>query len=67
MFADTLADVITELSHYKRNRNEVMADCIDKRLNNALKVYYDELSHSTSFLEAKNKERILKTVNKNNE
>lgn len=64
MFTDVLANIITELKNHKRHRSDVMADCIDKRLNNALKVYYDELSHSISFLEAKKEERILKSVNK---
>ena len=67
MFTDTLADVITQLERHKRNRTEVMEKCINKRLNNALKVYYDELSHSASFLEAKGEERILKSVNKTDE
>lgn len=64
MFIDSLTDVITQLNHHKRSRADVMTECIDKRLNNALKVYYDELSHSASFLGAKNEERVLKSVNK---
>ena len=65
MFTDVLTQIINDLNAHKRSRSDVMEKCVTNRLNDALKVYYEELTNSASYLGAKKEERILRAVDKN--
>ena len=48
-----LQKLLEELSHYKRDRNDLLTYYINKRLNESLEVYYKELDESVHYLQAR--------------
>lgn len=57
---------LNDLSHYKRDKNDLMEFYINDRLSKSLEVYYSKLYNSLSYLIKKDDLRVLKTFNKLN-
>lgn len=61
---DKLYNIIKELSSYKRNKNDLLAQYINERLNKSLQTYYKELIDSFDHLKYKDSSNILKKLNR---
>lgn len=61
---DKLYNIIKELSFYKRNKNDLLAQYINERLNKSLQTYYKELIDSFDYLKYKDSSNILKKLNR---
>lgn len=55
----TIEKMLCELDTYKKDRNEIMKDCIQKRLTKALKEYYNEINSAYLYLEYRNEQSLL--------
>lgn len=54
--------ILEELQQHKRNKEELLAICIQERLNKSLEVYEKQLSHSLKYYTKANEIRILKKL-----
>ena len=59
-----LDSILSDLHRHKRNRDDVMMDCINERLSNSLEVYYNELYNNLNYLVFKDGIRVLREYNK---
>lgn len=57
-----LFSVLDDLHKHHKNKSEVMQECINKRLNDSIKSYYDELTKSCEFLQKKNELKVMKKM-----
>lgn len=57
-----LNSILEELQQHKRNKEELLAICIQERLNKSLKVYEKQLSYSLKYYTKANEIRILKKL-----
>lgn len=64
LYKDKLYNILDELQSYKGSRSELLAQCVQKRLNDALKVYENALEKSCEYLDSKNELTILKKLNR---
>lgn len=56
---DTLTGMLNELDGYRKDRGEIMKDCIQKRLTKALKEYYNDINNTYLYLEYRNAQSLL--------
>lgn len=54
--------ILAELQQHKRNKEELLAICIQERLNKSLEVYEKQLSYSLKYYTKANEIRILKRL-----
>lgn len=54
--------ILEELQQHKRNKEELLAICIQERLNKSLEVYEKQLSYSLKYYTKANEIRILKRL-----
>ena len=54
--------ILEELQQHKRNKEELLAICIQERLNKSLEVYEKQLSYSLKYYTKANEIRILKKL-----
>ena len=54
-----LTGMLKELSGYKRDRNEIMKECIQERLTKALKEYYNDINNTYLYLEYRNEQSLI--------
>lgn len=54
--------ILEELQQHKRNKEELLALCIQERLNRSLQVYEKQLSYSLKYYKKANEIRILKKL-----
>lgn len=54
--------ILEELQQHKRNKEELLAICIQQRLNKSLEVYEKQLSYSLKYYTKANEIRILKKL-----
>lgn len=54
--------ILKELQQHKRNKEELLAICIQERLNKSLEVYEKQLSYSLKYYTKANEIRILKKL-----
>ena len=54
--------ILGELQQHKRNKEELLAICIQERLNKSLEVYEKQLSYSLKYYTKANEIRILKKL-----
>jgi hypothetical protein len=54
--------ILEELQQHKRNKEELLAICIQERLNKSLQVYEKQLSYSLKYYTKANEIRILKRL-----
>lgn len=59
-----LYNIIEDLNKYKRNKEDLLPEYINKRLNKSLAVYYKQLMNSFDFLKYKNSETVIKNMNR---
>lgn len=64
MFNDILENMLSDMSKYHRDKNEVLISAVTERLNNSIKTYYEELSHSLDYLKAKDEFKMMKKINR---
>lgn len=57
-----LNSILEELQQHKRNKEELLAICIQERLNKSLEVYEKQLSYSLKYYTKANEIRILKKL-----
>ena len=55
----TIHSMLKELGNYHNDRDEIMKDCIQKRLTRALKEYYNDISNTYLYLEYRNEQSLL--------
>ena len=63
---DRLNSFLTDLSHYKHSREDLMKHYIQERLSKSLVKYYDELYNNLTYLMKKEDLKVLKEYNKIN-
>ena len=66
-FSSNLNHISHDLNKHKgRNRNEILQEHIQKRLNDSLSQYYKELGNSLSYLSSNDRDKInvVKKINK---
>lgn len=61
---NNLDRIIEELQLYKRPREALYAECVNRRLNESVSVYYKELTNSIDYLSRKDSKRVMKRINK---
>lgn len=61
-----ILDMIEELSHYHRTKDEIMQQAVVTRLNASYESYVHELNNSLEFLKKRNELSLLKRINKSN-
>ena len=54
-----LTGMLNELGGYRGDRNEIMKDCIQKRLTKALKEYYNDINNTYLYLEYRNEQSLI--------
>ena len=59
---EKLNSVLNDLNEHKRNRDEVFAMCVQKRLENSVEVYYKEIRQSLNRMYKKDEVRLLKKL-----
>lgn len=59
-FKTNLYNILNELSHYKRQKNELISKYIEQRLNTSISTYYKEITYSLNYFRDKNVDRIIK-------
>lgn len=64
LFRDKLYNILDELQCYKGSRSDLLSQCIQRRLDDALKVYVDALDSSAQYLEQRNELTVLKKLNR---
>ena len=64
LFRDKLYNILDELQCYKGSRCDLLSQCIQQRLDAALKVYVDALDSSAQYLEQRNELTVLKKLNR---
>lgn len=64
MLSNILETMLSDMSKYHRDKNEILVSAITERLNNSLKVYYKELSDSLDYLRKKDELKMLKKMNR---
>ena len=57
-----LLSILDDLHKHHKSKSEVMQECINKRLNDSIKSYYDELAKSCEFLQKKNELKVMKKM-----
>lgn len=57
-----LNSILRDLQECSSNKNEVMQQCINQRLNDSVRVYYDELTKSCEYLQKKNELKVMKKM-----
>lgn len=62
-FSNILYNMLSDLSHYHRDKATLIQSYVNARLNESLKVYYKELSQSIDYLSDKNNIRVMKKLN----
>ena len=62
MFKDILYSMLNDMSKYHRDKDDLLAYYINKRLNKSLQVYYKELSKSIEYLSSKSELKVLKNM-----
>lgn len=55
-----LSKILNDLQEYKRNRKDLLALCIQERLNKSLEVYQKQLEYSLKYYTKNNEIKILK-------
>ena len=59
---DTLWQILSELEHYKRPKQQLKTFYIQKRLQESLISYYDEISKSLEYLKYKDCEKVARSM-----
>lgn len=54
--------ILDDMHKHHKSKSDVMQECITKRLNDSIRVYYDELTKSCEYLEKKNELKVMKKV-----
>lgn len=57
-----LNHILEDLQKHKRNKEDLLALCIQERLNKSLQVYEKQLSYSLKYYTKANELRILKRL-----
>lgn len=57
-----LYNILEDLQKHKRNKEDLLALCIQERLNKSLQVYEKQLSYSLKYYTKANEIRILKKL-----
>lgn len=57
-----LNSILEDLQKHKRNKGDLLALCIQERLNKSLQVYEKQLSYSLKYYTKANEIRILKRL-----
>lgn len=63
-FKTNLKHILTELQHYKRDKQVILETAIQKRLDKSLQSYYQDLVESYDFLVNCNSLRMAKRLNR---
>lgn len=61
---ELLENMLDEMSKFHRSKDELMSLYVSKRLEKSLQTYYEDLSESVSYLDAKNSMKVLKGLNR---
>lgn len=61
---EKLNSVLQDLQKHKRDKNTVFAECVQKRLEDSVEVYYKEIRQSLSRVYKKDELRLLKKLTK---
>lgn len=59
-----LINMLAELSEYKRDKNELMAQYVSERLDKSFNQYDKELQHSIEYLTNKHEKSLIKRMKK---
>ena len=59
-----LEKILEELSHYHNEREKLLSEYINARLNKSLETYYAELTKSFNYLKTKNELNMAKKINR---
>lgn len=62
MVLNELYDIKDELSHFKRNKKDLIIQYINERLNKSLETYYKTLIESIKYAEKQNELKLLRTL-----
>ena len=65
-FRDKLYFILSELKEHKRDRSDVLSDCVQQRLDKALKSYDSSHSDSVSYLSHRDDVNLLKRLSRGN-
>ena len=64
LYKDKLYNILDELQCYKGSRIELLAQCVQERLDTALDAYKHALDSSCEYLAKKNELTVLKKLNR---
>ena len=62
MFEENLQNIKNSVQYYKRDRNEVLAQCISARLQKSLETYYKTLKSSAYALSVADPKDVIKDI-----
>ena len=60
---NNLQEALDDMKVHHRNKNVLLYNYINDRLNKSLKTYYEELTDSVSYLNNKDELKIMKRLN----
>lgn len=63
-FIEKLITIRDDLSNYHRDRDDLLFQHINDRLNKSLSVYYQELISTSEYLSRKDSLKMMKRINK---
>jgi len=64
MFEDNLKEIMNNLKNYKRDKNHLLEQYIEDRLNLSVQTYYKELNQSYIYLNNRKEINVLKKITK---
>ena len=64
MFVDTLNGMLAQMRYHHRDREEVMRESVEMRLNKSLQTYFHDLTQTADYLSRRDEERVLRTMNR---
>lgn len=64
MFKSQLKYILNDLDKHKRPKQQILAECIQTRLDRSLQSYYQDLMESYNYLCQRNALRLAKKLNR---
>ena len=61
-FKRNLNNILIELQEHHGNKSEVLAKCIQQRLDKSISTNYSDLSKSVDYLASKNSMKVVKKL-----